>query len=408
MVTAPRCASSCAPPVVQLPDTGIVIAFAEPGCFHGSPRLNKIGKVVITQKRVAEEVGVHVSTVSLAMRNDVRLPAATKQRIQEAARRLGYQPNPLVSLLLSRVRRSNASYRGTLGFIHTVPQGTAWIKAPVYQNYLAGARRRAGELGYNVSEFFLSSELSPRRLVTMLLTRNIAGVIVEHVPSHLCPDRHLPLDLSRFAVASVAVPLASPAVNYVANDQFMRPIVAARELLRLGYRRLGLVIDESLDCGMAHRCSAGFWAVQRYGCDLPNLPICRFSYGKLPGLRRWVAKHRPEVVIGTHEFLREHITKLGLSIPGDIGWVNLDWQPSVEPSAGVDGNSEQIGAAAVELVVSQLHRGEFGPPPHAMNYFVNGTWRPGKTVRKVGPPLQFDSAFFADLHFPAAATGGAR
>ena len=88
---------------------------------------------------------------------------------------------------------------------------------------------------------------------------------------------------------------------------------------------------------------------------------------------------------------------MGLRVPADVGWAHLDWLPEFKPAAGVYGNSEHTGGAAVELVVSQLHRGETGPPPHAMHYLVEGTWLPGRTLRKVGPPLDLDASFFAEL-----------
>ena len=89
--------------------------------------------------------------------------------------------------------------------------------------------------------------------------------------------------------------------------------------------------------------------------------------------------------------------RLGLTVPDDVGWAHLDWLPEHKRVAGVYGNSEHTGAAAVELVVSQLHRGEAGPPSRAMNYLVAGSWMPGKTLRKVGPPIDLDSTFFGSL-----------
>jgi hypothetical protein len=56
-------------------------------------------------------------------------------------------------------------------------------------------------------------------------------------------------------------------------------------------------------------------------------------------------------------------------------------------------NSEHAGAA----VVSQLHRGETGPPRDAISCLVAGSWMPGRTIRKVGPPVDLDASFFADL-----------
>ncbi len=347
---------------------------------------------------VADAAGVHLSTVSLALRNDSRLPEATRVRIRAVAQKLGYAPNPLVSLLMSRVRRRNAGYRGTLGYIHTVPEGTPKLSGYVHRNFVGGARRRAAELGYNLDEFFLSDAgAGARQIMRALQARSIAGVVIEHMPSPLCPARRLPFDVTPFATASLGVPLADPPLHYVANDQYMRAIIAAREVLALGYRRPGLVLVNAFDSAMAHRCSAGFWAVQEYIDGIVRVPICRLKGREERTFRTWLERHQPDVVLTTHDSIPELIGALGLRVPADIGWVHLDWLPQLKPAAGVYGNSEHTGAAAVELVVSQLHRGETGPPRHAMHYLVAGSWMPGRTIRKVGPALDLDTSFFSDL-----------
>jgi LacI family transcriptional regulator len=360
--------------------------------------LNKIGKDMVTQQMVADAVGVHLSTVSLALRNDARLPEETRRRIQAAAQKLGYTPNPLVSLLMARVRRRNAGYRGTLGYVHTVPKGTPKLAGRVHRNYVAGARQRATDLGYHLDEFFLDDDSSNgRQLARMLNARSIVGLVIEHVPGPLCPGRHLPFDVTPFASASVGVPLAHPPLHYVANDQYMRAIIAAREVLALGYRRLGLVVTDAFDSAMAHRCSAGFWAVQEYIEGIESVPICRLKGRDPRTLGAWLDRHQPEVVLATHDSVLGLVEGTRRRVPEDIGWVHLDWLPEFKRLAGVYGNSEHTGAAAVDLIVSQLHRGETGPPEHAMSYLVSGSWVPGKTIRKVGPPLDLDTSFFADL-----------
>jgi LacI family transcriptional regulator len=199
------------------------------------------------------------------------------------------------------------------------------------------------------------------------------------------------------ATASLGVPLSAPPLHYVANDQYMRAIVAARELLALGYRRLGLVIVDTFDSAMAHRCSAGFWAVQEYIAGMERVPICKMTLGDTAGVRTWLQRHKPDAILGTHASILQCVRETKLRVPEDIGWVHLDWLPECKGEAGVHGNSEHTGAAAVELVVSQLHRGEAGPPAHAMNYLVSGSWVPGRTLRKVGAPLDLETSFFAEL-----------
>ena len=57
----------------------------------------------ITMADIARKVGLGRSTVSMALRNHPEIAAATKDRVLKAASELGYQPNPLISLLMSRL-----------------------------------------------------------------------------------------------------------------------------------------------------------------------------------------------------------------------------------------------------------------------------------------------------------------
>ena len=62
----------------------------------------------ITLKDIAKDCGYTVNTVSRAMRNDKRLPAATREKIRTAAEKLGYIPNTLASSLRSGRRNTIA------------------------------------------------------------------------------------------------------------------------------------------------------------------------------------------------------------------------------------------------------------------------------------------------------------
>ena len=63
----------------------------------------------VTMKTIAAQAGVTQATVSMCLANSPRIPAATRERIQAVADRLGYRPNPYVSALM-RIRRQG---RGT-------------------------------------------------------------------------------------------------------------------------------------------------------------------------------------------------------------------------------------------------------------------------------------------------------
>ena len=59
-------------------------------------------------KDVAIAAGVHQTTVSRALRNDPRITEPVKKQVRQAAERLGYRLNPLLSAL-GTIRRQRAS-----------------------------------------------------------------------------------------------------------------------------------------------------------------------------------------------------------------------------------------------------------------------------------------------------------
>ena len=52
-----------------------------------------------TMKDVAQQLGVHTTTVSLALRNSPKLPIETREKIQALAKKMGYHQDPMLSAL---------------------------------------------------------------------------------------------------------------------------------------------------------------------------------------------------------------------------------------------------------------------------------------------------------------------
>ncbi len=59
---------------------------------------------------------------------------------------------------------------------------------------------------------------------------------------------------------------------------------------------------------------------------------------------------------------------------------DLDLSDHSPDMAGVDQGHELAGAAAVDIVVEQLHHNEYGVPKTARGVFIEGTWRPGPSA----------------------------
>src|ERR1700761_4999017 len=119
-----------------------------------------------TIRDVAADAGVSIGTASKALNGQGRLRPETRERVAEAARRLGFAPNPLAQALL-------AGRTYTVGMITTESFGRFSI--PV----LLGAEAAPG--GGQISVFMCDPGDDPereRRYVEMLPARRVDGLIV--------------------------------------------------------------------------------------------------------------------------------------------------------------------------------------------------------------------------------------
>ena len=78
-----------------------------------------------TIRSIAKELQLSPTTVSDALRGHGRVDQETARRVIAAAERVGYKLNPLTSVLMSGLRRSQgATFRGTLAAIDISEPGT--------------------------------------------------------------------------------------------------------------------------------------------------------------------------------------------------------------------------------------------------------------------------------------------
>src|SRR5437016_2694841 len=108
----------------------------------------------ITMVEVARVAKVHQTTVSLALRNDPRLPRETRQRIRKLAEDMGYRPDPMLSALnFYRSSKDTAKTQPAIAFI----MRSRAMHPPVHfysdEKFLKGARRACERMGFRLVPF---------------------------------------------------------------------------------------------------------------------------------------------------------------------------------------------------------------------------------------------------------------
>ncbi len=334
-----------------------------------------------TLRDIAARAGVSHTTVSLALRRDRRLPAATRRRIERLAAQLGYRRDATLGELMARLRTVRARpAHAALGFITAWPTRKGWGEAANHRRFHAGALSRARELGYALDEFWLAEPgMTAARMTRILVARGIRGLILHSLPH---PGGRLALGWKHFAAVTKGVTIVEPALHRVISSHYDDIRLVAAELARRGYRRLGLVLSEEhnnrVDCAWL----AGLHVHQRdqpAGERVP--PLIAAPGGERAQFGAWFAAHRPEALLFSDLPVPAWTGALGLRAPADVGLVHLDWSPELAGLAGLDSDPEALGRASVDLLVGQLHAQEHGIPHHEKIVTIKGHWQDGATVR---------------------------
>lgn len=333
---------------------------------------------------VARALGVHRTTVSLALRRDPRIPAETQAAVRATAERLGYRPNPLVAALMQQ-QRGRKSQHGvtTLAYLTFDSAGEVWRRNPAYVEIYDGAKARAAELSFRLEEFSLTrGGMNPRRLRQILLARGIGGVLVSPPPG---AGSRVDFDLTDFAAIGIGLRIREPILERVSTDHYQATRLAVQMCRARGYRRLGLVVGDTASERIGHRWEAAFLMEHWRGRGAANVPVLSGPINTAvqatpPGFTAWLRRHRPDAVLATPSDQADAWLKAIRAVAPQTALVSLGLRDRRGKIAGIWQNHARVGEMAAELLVAKLQRNERGAD-HAMDtHLVEGEWIDGATL----------------------------
>ncbi|MDR1011778.1 MAG: LacI family transcriptional regulator [Opitutaceae bacterium] len=333
-----------------------------------------------TLQQIAEELGVSKAAVSLALRDHPRVSEQLKRRARQTAAALGYAPNALVSAHMANLRiRKAPRYQATVALV------LSWSRAQMrqsaaelYRLYRRGVYERATQLGYVVEEFLLGADgLEAERLAGVLRSRGIHGVVAAPVP---VPGSTLEFAWKDFAAVALGYSIGAPDLHRACQDAFGGMGCVLSEIAARGYKRPGLVLAKEDDARVNHLALARFLAWQHTSSKTGPVPELLLDEQRPELVLRWYRRHRPDVVISSGVQVCAWLREAGVRVPDDAGFASTYWLPPNKGISGVYENYELIGAAAIEMLVGQLHHNERGVPAQPKRMLLPGRWVDGNTL----------------------------
>ena len=337
----------------------------------------------VTLNDVARAAGLTKSAVSLALRHDPRIPAATRERITLCAKKLGYRRNAVVAHLMSELRRSaDPAPAATIALLNLNEDPDAFTRHPTVPVYVRGIRARASALGYAVDAIARPAvTMDGIRLRQILQARGIRGCVLtglmrgNRLPPHLAPL------WQRFPCVITGVRTVAPQLPFASADHHAVSQLAVAMALERGAQRPALVLDREIDELVQGRFSAGFLIAQRTAPRTSRVPPFYHSREDADVPRafpQWFARHRPDTVLTLYHVVEDWLRAMRVRVPQEVSLVQLEHRAHEPSWPGVNQHNDRTGAAAVDLLVQMIHAGETALQTAPRAILIEPSWHAGR------------------------------
>ncbi|CAN5776290.1 LacI family DNA-binding transcriptional regulator [soil metagenome] len=309
----------------------------------------------VTIYHVAQQAGVSISTVSLAMNSPSRVSEATRSRIYDVADALGFEPK---TEAITRARRGV----GRIGVL------APFSSYPSYYERLSGVLRavRDEPLEVVVLDHESAATAPSPHLASLPFTGRMDGLIVMGMPL----DDDVARRLSAGPMPTVLVDIAHDGFDAVETDDVAGGQMVAAHVCDVGYRHHAFIgeeqqsqlyaspCDRRLDGFGAGLAARGHRLSQRQIIRVPN----RREAAEEAGAQLLAKLHRPCAIFAHDDLLAAGVLQaaksLGLRVPHEVGIVGFD-DSELAHVLGLTSVRQPLvesGTTAVRLLLDRLRQ----------------------------------------------------
>lgn len=317
-------------------------------------------------------------TASLSMRNSPSISEKTRERVKDAADKLGYRPDPEIARLMGRLRSSRVEPRSVVIALLDI-QGKR-KDHPYNKRLREGIERQLDLLGYGYSYFRLrdyKGDIS--KILRVVHERGIVGSIL--LPSDQPVSFPETVKWDGLSIVAATTSVQFPRFHRVGPNQVFNAMSVVEEMQRRGYKKIGAILSESLEQRQKHRYSL---ALTWYGYrdQILILPDDVSAEDEISIIKKWIRDHPVDVLFvqDVDKVMRAlKAGKFGIGAE-QVGLVSLG---AVEEAkvACLDELPEFIGESAVNLLAGMMYNNESGVPQIPHTTVVDGVFRESETIR---------------------------
>ena len=335
----------------------------------------------VTLRQIAEKVGCSRSTVSYALNGNPNISETMRERVLSAAQSLGWSPDENLTRQMALVRKTvlKNDLPNLAVLINKSEAALETELAPAA--HLKGAIRHGQQCGYFMEVFNLAENpIAPEKLKVVLRERGIQGVIFIATLVPEMPKGYF--EIGREFACSVAGIRYPGVAFHVSVSDFLADLhLCYQKLVERGFKRPGVILPAGMDETLSHSYTGGLTAGSMILPPENRLPFCYvgdLTYipeSCFEQVRSYIKSNQPDVILTTdHESIGKMYKKYARQFKERLPIFTLDWFPEDDVVGGMYAQQDQVGVAAVDLVIGQIYRGEKGVPEIQRSMNIEGLW----------------------------------
>jgi len=327
---------------------------------------------------IAKAAGVTRATVSLALSNKPVVAEKTRLKVHRIAEELGYIGNASLKEAMTTIRQSgNVRKFHQLAFLQITPELNE-----AYQETLINAQHKAREMGCEVKNFILQEYQDDQKHLERAFEEDgVTGVIVIGGG-----NTHLDINLQRYAFIKLTPGLEDQIQTYnvlVNRDNAINYFL--ENALTKGFEKIAICsMPWMKQAGVVEKTKTSTIAYRHRNDRQIKILNYHFKDTSEESLRHfalWMHQHDMQIILCFNDIVLEAIDRAGWNNPDDVSVAHINANLHKDQHfAGLDSRHAERAHIAVEHLILQLRRHEYGLPKSPYTIVLDHSWMDGKTL----------------------------
>lgn len=308
----------------------------------------------VTIKDVAKEANVATSTVSRVLSNSPRISEETKERVNEAIKKLNYKPNAIA--------RSLANNKTRIIGVVLPNEAVDLLQNPFFINAMKGMSMYAQSKNYYITYAFNKPNKSGLDNIKELTNSNLVdGIVLLRVRDN--DEQITYLKNINFPFVVIGRPQLIEETLWVDNDNFQAMYEVVNKLIKKGHEKIGFIgAIENLNMSK-DRFEGYKEALNKNNIAFNNnLVIHTDEFSEESGqiACKQLLKHKDiTAIVATDDLIAfgiiKELNEKNISNLSIVGFNNTQLAQYQKPAlASVDINADELGYQAAKLLIENL------------------------------------------------------